>query len=158
MKQIHRFKQVAFLSFVALIVLACGSGAAAATPPPLPSVPPTPVDTATPRPTSTARPTATNIPPTPTPASIGFPVVYDPLEITVLDVINRESVHFGDVTGGWETFYKPLPGKYLIDVGVLVRNLKPGDAVRMTWSNVYVVEANGDAWYPRMGEYENGQR
>ena len=80
-----------------------------------------------------------------------MPVVYDSLEITVLDVINRESVHFGDVSGGWETFYKPLPGKFLIDVGVLVRNLKPGNTVRMTWSNVYVVEANGDAWYPGWG-------
>lgn len=150
MKQIRIFKQVVFLSFVVLIVLACG-GIAPATATPLPTIPPTPANTATPRPTSTPRPTATEIPPTPTPASVGVSVKYNSLEITVLGVKNRESVHFGDVSGGWETFYKPLSGKYLIDVGVLAHNLTPGNAVRMNWNNVYIVEASGDAWYPAWG-------
>jgi len=108
--------------------------------------------TNTPRSTNTSLPpTATEVPPTPTPAPIGAPVVYDSLEITVLDVKNRESVHFGDVSGAWETFYKPLQGKFLIDVGVLVHNLIPGQAVHMQWKNVFVVEANGDSWYPGWG-------
>ena len=117
-----------------------------------------PTNTATPRPTSTPYPTLTEIPPTPTPAAIGVPVKYESLEITVLDVKNLDSVHFGDVSGGWETFYKPLPGKFLIDVGVLVRNLDPGNPVLMDWMNVYIVEESGNAWYPGLGEYENSQR
>jgi len=70
----------------------------------------------------------------------------------VLDVVNRESVHFGDVSGGLETFYKPLEGHFIIDVGVLVRNLEPGNAVQVKWSNVYILEENGDAWYPVWGQ------
>ena len=151
MKQFRTLKEVMLLLFVVLIVLACNGGAVAATVTPFPTIPPTPTDTATPRPTSTPRPTLTEIPPTPTPATLGVPVKYKSLEITVLDVKNLESVHFGDVSSGWETFYKPLPGKFLIDVGVLVRNLNPGNPVRMDWMNVYIVEESGDAWYPGWG-------
>ena len=151
MKQIYRFKQAVFLLFVALILWACSGGAVAATVTPLSTISPTPFNTVTPMPTSTPLPTLTEIPPTPTPAAIGVPVKYKSLEITVLDVKNLESVHFGEVAGGWETFYKPLPGKFLIDVGVLVRNLDPGNAVHMDWMNVFIVEANGSAWYPGWG-------
>ena len=151
MKQIYTFRQAAFLLFVALIVLACNGGTAVATATPLPSASPTPANTATSIPTNMPSPTATEIPPTITPAPIGVSVLYDSLEITVVGVKNLESLHFGDVAGGWETFYKPLPGKFLIDVGVLVRNLAPGNAVRMDWRNVYIVESNGDAWYPGWG-------
>jgi hypothetical protein len=151
MKQLYRFKQVIFLLFVALIVLACNGVGVLATATPFPTNTPMPVNTATPRPTSTPRPTQTEIPPTQAPAAIGVPVKYGSLEITVLDVKNLDSVHFGDVSGGWETFYKPLPGKFLIDIGVLVRNLDPGAPVLMDWMNVYIVEESGNAWYPGWG-------
>ena len=149
MQRKNQYPFVSFILVLILVSLACGS--AQPTPTQAPTSTVTVVASQTPRPTSTPRPTATKVPPTPTPASIGVPVVYDSLEITVLDVMNRESVHFGDVAGGWETFYKPLAGRYLIDVGVLVHNLKPGNAVHMKWNNVYVVEASGDAWYPVWG-------
>jgi hypothetical protein len=67
-------------------------------------------------------------------------------------VLNRESVHFGDVSGKWETFYKPIAGHYLIDMGVLVHNQQPGSVVSVNWSNIYIVEENGDAWYPGWGK------
>ena len=151
MKQNHRFRSVIFLLCVVLIMLACSGGMAAATPTPVPSPSPTLTSTPTSIPSITPSPTLTEIPPTITPAPVGVSVKYDSLEITVLSVKNLESVHFGDVAGGWETFYKPLPGKYLIDVGVLVRNLDPGRAVSMDWRNIFIVESNGDAWYPAWG-------
>jgi hypothetical protein len=156
MMKIYRIAPIisAFLVLLA-VTLACAGGATAE-PTALPPTPVPPTKTPTPipptkKPTSTRPPTATL---EPTPAPIGFPITYTyrSLEITVLDVINRESVHFGDIAGNWETFYKPLEGHFLIDVGVLVRNLKPGNIVRLKWSNVYIVEANGDAWYPAWGK------
>jgi hypothetical protein len=132
------------------LTLACAVGA---TPTPTP-VPPTntpfPTDTATPVPTPTRTPLPTRTP-RPTPAPIGSAVHYKSLEITVLNVINRPSVHFGDVAGNFEKFFEPLEGHFLIDVAVLVRNQNPGNPVSFKWENVFVVEANGDAWYPVWG-------
>jgi len=63
-------------------------------------------------------------------------------------------VHFGDISGNWETFYKPNPGSYLIDVGVLVKN-NSKDVVQVKWGNVYVVEESGDAWFPNWGSIKS---
>ncbi len=142
----------AFLGvFSLLAVLACGFGGAfslPATATPTNTATLEPTSASTPIPTNTSTPTET---PTATPAPVGSTVTYGSLEITVIDVINRESVHFGDVDSGWETFYTPSDGHYLIDVGVLVHNSKPGNAVHMRWKDVYVVEENGDAWQPIWG-------
>ena len=146
-----KFLFAGFLTLSLLVILACGFSGAFS-----PSATATPTNTATLEPTSTSTsvPTNTSMPtetPTATPAPVGSTVIYGSLEITVMDVINRESVHFGDVDSGWETFYKPSAGHYLIDVGVLVHNLEPGNAVRMTWKEVYIIEENGDAWQPIWG-------
>lgn len=136
------------LTLVVLFSLSCGALAPSATPTPAPTATPAPTDTPTPLPTDTPLPTATT---EPTPAPVGSSVKFGNLEVKVLDVVNRESVHFGDVSSGWETFYKPNPGFFLIDVGVLVRNLDSGNAVSLKWKDIYVVEENGDASYPLWG-------
>ncbi len=136
---------------VTLAVLACSRFSAPTQTP----APPSATDTPLPSPTPTARPTSTPLPsatPQPTPAPLGSPVIYDSLEITVIDVINRETVHFGDVSKGWETFYKPSPGHFLIDMGILVHNFNSGSETKIAWSNIYIVEANNDAWYPLWGK------
>lgn len=134
-----------------LAVLACSKFSAPTQTP----APPPVTDTPLPSPTQTARPTFTPLPsatPQPTPAPLGSPVKYNSLEITVIDVVNRESVHFGDVSNGWETFYKPSTGHFLIDMGVVVHNLNSGNVTKVAWSNIYIVEANNDAWYPLWGK------
>ncbi len=148
-----KFLLAGFLAFSLFVISACGFGGVFGLPPTPTSTStatlvPTSTSTLTPVPTNTSTPTNT---PTPTPAPVGSAVKYESLEITVLDVKNRESVHFGDVSGNWETFYTPKPGFFLIDVGVLVRNLDPGNVVHLKWKNVYIVEESGDAWYPGWG-------
>src|SRR6188474_3584135 len=151
MKQNRPFNQVVFVSIITLLVLACAGGSLGATATPAPTnttVPtntPLPTNTVTPRPSATARPTATDIPPTPTPAPIGVPVVYDSLEITVLDVVPHSQI----VTGG-SYYYYSNPGETFIDMAVRVRNLNPGNVVRIQWSYVYIVEAKG-TWAPLYG-------
>jgi hypothetical protein len=97
-------------------------------------------------PSSTPRPTQTNIPPTPTPAPIGVPVIYNSLEITVLGVITHTQI----VPGGAYYYYSES-GKIFIDVGVRVRNLKPGNPFKVQWSYVYIDEGGG-SWYPLYGD------
>jgi hypothetical protein len=137
----------AFLLLGLILLSGCGS----IFPQPTPTATLVPTATlkpsATPRPTSTPRPTNT---PTPTPAPVGTTITYGNLEITVLGVKNRESVHFGDITGNMETFYKPRPGNFLIDVGVLVHNLKPDHVERVKWGDVFIVDQDG-SWYPIWG-------
>jgi len=104
-------------------------------------------------------PTSTEIPitATPSPVPIGSIVQYNDLEITVLDVINRESVHFGDKSpdGQWTYFYTPKAGDNIIDVGVLVRNTDHSNAYQTQWQYIYVLESNGDGWYPSWGKVKS---
>jgi hypothetical protein len=151
MKHNRAYKQIAFVLVISWSVLACAGVSLGATPTPAPTNTPEatdtplPTNTATARPTSTPRPTATDIPPTPTPAPIGVPVVYDSLEITVLDVVTHGHI----VTGG-SYYYYSKPGEIFIDMAVRVRNLNPGNAVRIQWSYIYIVEKKG-TWYPLYG-------
>lgn len=151
MKQNRTYKQIVFILVIALSVLACVGGALGATATPVPTNTPeatntpVPTNTATAEPTSTPRPTATAIPPTPTPAPIGVSVLYDSLEITLLDVVKHSHI----VTGG-SYYYYSKPGETFIDMAVRVRNLKPGNPVRVQWSYVYIVEEKG-SWYPLYG-------
>lgn len=151
MKKNRPFNQVVSLLAITLSVLACAGGSLGATATPMPTNTPEatntplPTNTVTPKPTSTARPTATEIPPTPTPAPIGVPVVYDSLEITVLDVVPHSQI----VTGG-AYYYYSNPGETFIDMAVRVRNLNPGNVVRIKWSYIYIVEAKG-TWAPLYG-------
>jgi len=151
MKQNRTYMEVTFILVIALSVLACVGGSLGATATPVPTNTPKatntplPTNTATARPTSTPRPTATEIPPTPTPAPIGVSVVYDSLEITVLEVVPHSHI----VTGG-SYYYYSKPGETFIDMAVRVRNLNPGNAVRILWSYIYIVEEKG-SWYPLYG-------
>jgi hypothetical protein len=153
MKQNRIHIQISIVCLVALSIIACAGGFLAGTATPVPSNTPEPTDTplptasptATPRPTSTPKPTATEIPPTLTPAPIGVAVVYESLEITLLDVVPHSQI----VTGG-SYFYYSKPGETFIDLAVRVRNLEPDSPVRIPWSYIYVVEPKG-TWYPLYG-------
>ncbi|HJR78468.1 MAG TPA: hypothetical protein VJ821_00260 [Anaerolineales bacterium] len=151
MKQNRTYRQILLASVITLSVLACVGGSLGATATPLPTntpdatSTPMPTDTATPKPTFTRWPTATDLPPTPTPAPIGVSVVYDSLEITVLDIVTHGHI----VTGG-AYYYYSKPGEIFIDLAVRVRNLNPGHAVRIQWSYIYIVEERG-TWYPLYG-------
>jgi hypothetical protein len=130
------------LGLLAVVILACGlfSPSVAS-----PTATPTqaPRDTATPRPTATTRPTET-LPPTPAP--VGIPVPGSDIEVTVVDVIARDRIYPGGVY-----LYTPKAGFQILDFGVKVHNLKPGSTQSIKWSNVYIVEENGDSWYPIWG-------
>lgn len=138
---------VPFVVFV-MIILAC-SGGSLATPTAVPTVTPTtapsktPLPTNTPRPTSTPRPTETQIP---TPAPVGEPVLGEGIEITVVDAYDRDRIY-----PGGSYLYTPNPGYMIIDMGVRIRNLNPGQTVSVPWNQVYVLEDNGDGWYPIWG-------
>jgi hypothetical protein len=150
-------KAIYLLIALCLVLSACGPSAqqltstavAAFTNTPTATQTPLPTETATPTPTRTPRPTKTNIPPTPTPASIGSSVIYDSLEITVLDVATHSQI----VPGGLYYYYSK-PGFTFIDLGVLVKNLNPGQPVKVAWSYIYVTEAGGKSWYPLYGDFK----
>jgi len=151
MKQNRTYMKVIFVLVMASSVLACVGVSWGATATPVPThtleatSTPLPTNTATAKPTSTPRPTATKIPPTATPAPIGVSVVYDSLEITVLDVVPHSHI----VTGG-AYYYYSKPGETFIDMAVRVRNLNPGNVVRILCSYIYIVEEKG-TWYPLYG-------
>jgi hypothetical protein len=147
MNKNRAFKQVVFVSFVTLILLACGGGALAATATSLPPNPPTPANTATAKPTSTPLPTATEIPATPTPAPVGVPIKYGSLEITLLAVATHDLI----VPGG-NFYWYSNPGDTYLDLGVLVKNTDPGNPVKIQWNQVYIVDANNDVWSPTFGD------
>jgi hypothetical protein len=77
-----------------------------------------------------------------TPAPMGSAVTWNSLEISVLSVVKRDSLHLGE-----QYYYTPKAGSWLIDVGVLVSNPNAAD-VSVQWNNVHIQEQNGKAWYP----------
>lgn len=138
--------------FMTGVITACQFGsfaAATATPVPANTKPPLPTNTSTsepsptPPPTSTFPPTAT---PEPTPAAVGEPVIGKDIEITVIDALVRNRVYLG---GSY--LYVPNPGYLLVDMGVRVKNLNPSKTIFIPWNQIYVVEDNGDSWYPLWG-------
>jgi len=151
MKQNRTYLQIIAALVIALSISACVGGSLLATATPVPTNTreatntPLPTNTVTPKPTFTARPTATKIPPTPTPAPIGVSVIYDSLEITVLDVVTHSQI----VTGG-RYYYYSKPSETFIDMAVRVRNLKAGSPIRIQWKYIYIVEPKG-TWYPLYG-------
>jgi hypothetical protein len=142
------------LSLLAIIILACICGLpdtsdTGQTDSPAQEEPADePRDTATPRPptpkpTETAIPTET-LPPPPVP--VGEPVQGSNIEVTVVDVIVRDRIYPGGVY-----LYSPKAGFEILDFGVKVTNLVSGHTQSIQWSNVYIVEENGDSWYPIWG-------
>jgi len=100
---------------------------------------PVPTSTKTPRPTPTMPPTA---------APIGAVVPQGSLEITLLSALERKTMHIGDVQGRYYVYYYAPKGTRIIDLAVLVHNTDPNRSVKVKWGDVYVVEPNGDSWYP----------
>ena len=146
------------LSLLAIIILACvcglpGAGDTGQSDTPAQEEPAEepaeePPDTATPRP-PTPEPTETPIPTEtlpPPPVPVGETVQGSNIEVTVVDVIVRDRIYPGGVY-----LYTPNPGYQILDFGVKVSNLKPGHTLSIQWGNVYIVEENGDSWYPIWG-------
>lgn len=158
MKQYRSLKQVGFVLSVAIFVLACSVVTGAGTSAPEPTTPPKVIvntvvvvrPTATDRPTVAPEPTATI---EPTPAPVGVPVRSGKYEVTVINAVKLERIY-----PGGKYLYTPNAGDVIVDVGVKVSDLT-GSQVSVKWGNVYVVEPNGDAWYPTWGSYkESGKK
>ncbi len=149
MNQSRTLRRVAFMSFVAIIVLACTGGGLITTATSLPTNLPTPADTATARPTSTSTllPAATEIPSTPTPAPVGEAVRSESFEVTVVSARELNRVYMGNY------YYYPKADQIFVEMVVKVSNLT-GSEVSIPWENVYVIEESGDTWYPTWGGYK----
>ena len=145
--------KIGLLVVIIVVILACQAGAAVSvTATPVPTDTPLPTNTSTPKPTSTPRPTSTPKPTAtlpPTPAPKGEAVIYGPLEITLLEATTHDLI----VPGGQYYWYSK-PGEIFIDLGVRVRNLEPGNPITVTWSNIFIVDINGEALYPNFGDYK----
>jgi hypothetical protein len=111
-----------------------------------------PVPSNTPKslePVNTPEPTATQETlATPTPAPVGVAVRSDSYEVTVIKAVKLDRLY-----PGGKYSYTPKAGNMIVDVGVKVSNLT-GSQASVKWSNVYVVEETGDAWYPSYGTYK----
>ena len=143
--------KISSIILVAVVIMACQIGSfAAATATPAPTNTLVPTSTPTPKPTLTKRPTLTPLPTSttvPTPAAVGEPVLLDSnIEITVIDAFDRDRIY-----PGGEYLYTPKQGYILVDMGVRIRNLNPGKTVSVPWQQVYILEDNGDSWYPLWG-------
>jgi hypothetical protein len=102
-----------------------------------------------PEPADSPEPIATEEPlETPTPAPVGVPVSSGSYEVTVIKAVKLDRLY-----PGGKYSYTPKPGNIIIDTGVKVSNLT-GSQASVKWSNVYVVEETGDAWYPTFGSYK----
>jgi hypothetical protein len=144
MKNTNKYGKLIGPLVIALLMLACGGGAFAATTE-APAVSPTPLaaNTATARPTSTPKPTKTSFP---TPAPLGVSIDGDDFSYTVIDAISLRRIYPGGTL-----MFSPNPGYLIMDIGVRIENKNPGETVSIPWENVYVTEANGDSWYPIWG-------
>ncbi len=105
--------------------------------------------TALPRPTSTPRPTATPVPPTATPAQVGDIVADELYEVTIVHIRKLNTVYLDSVYQ-----WVPSPGYLFLEVGVKVKNLIPGSTVNIPWTDIYVIDENGDSWSPGWAGYK----
>jgi hypothetical protein len=106
---------------------------------------PTVAPTSTPRPTATPKPTST---PEPAPAAVGETVEYNGLEITLLEVVTHTQIMLSSGFG-----YDANDGYIFIDMTVLARN-RGESAVDVKMEEIYIVDENGDAWYPFYGGFQ----
>lgn len=135
----HRTMAVLIL-IISLILSGCGPGQfLGPTITPSATITPTPtlVPTSTPRPTFTPRPTATEVPPTPTPASMGEAVGYKTIEITLLDMYRHDNLIPGNGYRYWAN-----PGYMIIDLVVKLQNAGSSPA-SVKWSDTYVIDSTG---------------
>jgi hypothetical protein len=144
MRNKRNFGKLAGILATVLFTLACGGGAFAASTE-TPTLSPTPLatSTATARPTSTPRPTKT---PFPTSAPIGVYIDAGDYSYTVVNAVSLLRFY-----PGGKFLFTANPGYMIVDVGVHLENKDPGTAISIPWENVYIAEANGDAWYAYYG-------
>lgn len=116
-----------------------------------PTEPPTIPPTATQKPTSTPRPTATVIPPTATAAPVGVTVSNADYDVNVVKVRKLGSVYL-DQNYIWEA----NPGYLFLELGVQVTSKKMGNK-SIPWQNIYVIEQDGNSWYPGWGGFQIAQ-
>lgn len=151
MKRNSTFTKALFILFAVIFVLACNAGGLGATATPAPTN--TPAATNTPLPTNTPESTATPVEPTatlapPTPAPIGSVIRSDNFEVKVVIAQKRDRVY-----PGGKFYFTPASGYMMVDIGVKVKNLT-NSPVTVTWNDVYVMNGNGDWWYPSWGTWE----
>jgi hypothetical protein len=152
MKRVRKFGNTIVLLAAAFVILACGGGALASVTE-TPTLSPTPLSTSTktPRPTSTPRPTNTAFP---TSAPIGVSIGTDDFSYTVVDAVSLNRFYPGGTV-----LFTAKAGYMIVDIGVHLVNNDPGKMVTIPWDQVYIAEANGDAWYAFYGtvkEVEGG--
>jgi hypothetical protein len=151
---ISSFSKVACLTVVVMIIAGCGFAGAGGSQPTVsvvasstanPTASPTraPTQTFTPQPTDTSTPTTV-----PTPAKLGAAVPYGSLEITLIGVATHDLI----VPGGLYYYYPSDRTKIFLDLGVLVKNLTPGQPVGMKWKNLSVTEADGTISQPSFAD------
>lgn len=139
------------------ISLACAglSTAPTATPEPVStatSTPePLPTATATTKPTNTPRPTATAIPPAATPAPVGVTVSNEDYDVNVVKVRKLGSVYL-DQNFVWQA----NPGYLFLELGVQITSKKMGNK-SIPWQNIYVIEQDGNSWYPGWGGFQTAR-
>jgi hypothetical protein len=152
MKHYSLFKQVMFISLVALFVLACSLVTGGGSSTPVATAPPKVADTAVAPPIATdlptLEPTATEVPVTPTPAPVGVPVKGGSYEVTVIKAVSLKKLYPGGTL-----VWTPKAGYMIVDVAVKVTNLT-GSSASVPWKTVFVTEKTGDSWYPNYGTYK----
>jgi hypothetical protein len=142
------------ITLFAAISLACAGLSAAPTATPEPTAAstntpePPPTATATQKPTSTPRPTATAIPPTATPAPVGVTVSNEDYDVNVVKVRKLGSVYL-DQNYVWQA----NPGYLFLELGVQITSKKMGSK-SIPWQNIYVIEQDGNSWYPGWGGFQ----
>ena len=97
-------------------------------------------------PTSTPTPTATEIPSTPTAVPIGVAAVNDQYEIIV-----TYARYFPEIESRGLIFTPTESGGQYLDIGVIVKNLKPDEPVTVSWEDIYIVDQDNQGWYPNYG-------
>jgi hypothetical protein len=149
--------KVSFLFVTLIMIMACSTGGLGVQPtetpePPKPTNTPEPTSTITLTPTKTARPTRTPKPTatlTSTPAPLGIPVKTDKYEVTVVGAVDLKRIY-----PGGKYLYTPNAKYMIVDIGVRVRNLNPGQTITLPWSDIYVIESNNESWYALWGDIE----
>jgi hypothetical protein len=147
MKHVRKFGNTIGFLAAAFVILACGGGAFASVTE-TPTLSPTPLSTSTktPRPTSTPRPTNTAFP---TSAPIGVSIGADDYSYTVVDAVSLNRFYPGGTL-----LFTAKQGYMIVDIGVHLVNNDPGKSVTIPWDQVYIAEANGDAWYAYYGSFK----
>ncbi len=78
---------------------------------------------------------------------MGTPVSTENYEVNVLYMRRLDTVYLDQ-----DYVWVPKKGYMFVELGIKAVNLKPGSTVAVPWQDIYVIEQNGDAWYPSWGE------